>query len=287
MKNTALLKTLSAVTTTAAALALPALGAAEWTENTVNPVTNPIYFESALIQSEVRPLFLYHRLDDGFVGGGFVNVYALQLRYALNDRLAIIATKDGYIDMHTPGIGNRHGWGDLAAGLKYGLIQDDSHSFYLTPGFTVTLPTGSEQVFQGHGKGEANAFVSALKGFGNFHATANIGAQVPVDASKNTASLHYSGQLDYHVCQWFSPFVSLNAFTTLNAANGLGLATEGFDLINFGSSKAAGQTQAAFGAGFRTRILPKLDVGFAYEFGITSQEDIFRDRVTVDLSWRF
>lgn len=282
MKNTSL-KTL----TLTAALALPTLGGTDWTEHAVNPVTNPIFFESPFIQSEVRPLFLYHRLDDGFVGGGFINVYAMQLRYAVNDRLAIIATKDGYIQTHTPAIANRDGFPDLAAGLKYALIHDDANTFQLTPGFTVTLPTGNTEVFQGRGKGEWNVFVSVVKGFGDFHVTANVGANLPNDLGKNTASLHYSGQLDYYVCQWFSPFVSLNAFTTLNGANGLGLTTEGYDLINFGSNKAAGQTQAAFGGGFRTRLLPKLDLGFAYEIGLTPQEDIFRDRFTMDVSWRF
>ena len=280
------LKNILTVTSTAV-LALPLVADSNWTDHAINPVTNPIFFESPFIQSEVRPLFLHHRLDDGFVGGGFVNVYALQLRYAVNDRLAIIATKDGYIDTHTPGIGNRNGWADLAAGLKYALIKDDAHDFQLTPGFTFTLPTGNEKVFQGNGKGQGNIFVSAVKGFGNLHFTANVGGNIPLDMSKNTAALHYSGMLDYWVCRWFTPFVSLNAFTTLNAANGLGINTEGFDLINFGSSKAAGQTQAAFGGGFRSRLLDNLDVGVAYEFGVTSQEDIFRDRVTVDLSWRF
>ncbi len=286
MRTNDALKKLLTVTSTAA-LTLPLLADSNWTDHAINPVTNPIFFESPFIQNEVRPLFLYHRLDDGFVGGGFVNVYALQLRYAVNDRLAVIATKDGYIDTHTPGIGNRSGWADLAAGLKYALIKDDANAFQLTPGFTFTLPTGNEKVFQGNGKGEGNIFVSAVKGFGNFHVTANVGGRIPLDMSKNTASLHYSGMLDYWVSRWFTPFVSLNAFTTLNAAHGLGLNTEGFDLINFGSSQAAGQTQAAFGGGFRSRLLDNLDLGLAYEFGITSQEDIFRDRVTVDLSWRF
>ncbi len=271
----------------ATALAAPALADSSWTDHAVNPVTNPIFFESPLIQSEARPLFVHHRLDDGFVGGGFVNVYALQLRYAVNDRLAIIATKDGYIDTHTPGIGNRDGWADIAAGLKYALVKDEASRFQVTPGFTVTLPTGNEDVYQGNGKGEWNVFVSAVKGFGDLHFTANVGARVPNDFSRNTASAHYSGQIDYWVSRWFSPFVAVNAFTTLNAANGLGLATEGFDLINFGSSKAAGATQAAFGGGFRSRVLDNLDLGLAYEFGITGQEDIFRDRVTVDVSWRF
>lgn len=52
----------------AAALAAPALADSSWTDHAVNPVTNPIFFESPLIQSEARPLFLHHRLDDRFVG---------------------------------------------------------------------------------------------------------------------------------------------------------------------------------------------------------------------------
>lgn len=284
--STTFLKTSALTLAAATSVAAPAL-ADDWLEHAANPVTNPIFFESAQIQSEVRPLFLHHRLDNGFVGGGSVNVYALQLRYAVNDRLAIIATKDGYIDTHTPGIGNRGGWADLAAGLKYALIKDDANQFQLTPGFTVDLPTGNENVFQGTGKGEWNAFVSALKGFGDFHVSANVGARIPNDMSKNTASLHYSGQLDYYVCKWFMPFVSVNAFTTLNGAGGLPITSEGFDLINFGSGHANGQTQAAVGGGFRSRVLANVDLGFAYEVEVTSQTDIFKDRFTVDVSWRF
>ncbi len=281
------IKTSALTLAAATSLAAPALATGDWLEHAANPVTNPIFFESAQIQSEVRPLYLYHRLDDGFVGGGSISVYALQLRYALNDRLALIATKDGYIDTHTPGIGNRGGWADLAAGLKYAVIRDDANQFQLTPGFTVTLPTGNEKVFQGNGKGEWNVFVSAIKGFGDFHASANVGARVPNDFSKNTASLHYSGQLDYYVCQWFTPFVAVNAFSTLNGAGGLAINTEGFDLINFGSGHANGQTQAAVGAGFRSRLMANLDLGFAYEIEVTRQTDIFKDRFTVDISWRF
>jgi len=80
----------------AAALSQAAL-AEGWTDKAIAPVANPIYFETPLIQNEVRPLFAYHRLDSGLLGvGGDVKVYAAQLRYAINDRLALIATKDGY-----------------------------------------------------------------------------------------------------------------------------------------------------------------------------------------------
>jgi hypothetical protein len=88
----------SLATATLATVGLAATALAhDWTAQAIAPVTNPIFFENPLAQGEVRPIFMHHRLDSGFVVGGSVNVYAVQLRYAVNDRLAIIATKDGCI----------------------------------------------------------------------------------------------------------------------------------------------------------------------------------------------
>lgn len=278
---------LATVTLATVGLAATALGQ-DWAAQAIAPVTNPIYFESPLAQSEVRPLFIHHRLDSGFVGGGSVNVYALQLRYAVNDRLAIIATKDGFIETDTPGIGNRDGWADLAAGFKYAIYKDDANQAVITPGLTFSLPTGSMEVFQGDGSGVINAFVSATKGWENLHLTGNLGVQVPFDGDKDTSNLRYSVMLDYYTCQWFIPFVAFNGFTTLSDGKGLGITTEGFDLINFGAGNASGTTQGAIGFGFRSRLLQSLDLGFAYETGILrSGADIFKDRFTVDVIWRF
>ncbi len=278
---------LATATLATVGLAATAFGQ-DWTAQAIAPVTNPIFFESPLAQSEVRPIFLHHRLDSGFVGGGTVDVYAVQLRYAVNDRLAIIATKDGYIDTDTPAIGNRDGWADLAAGVKYAIYKDDEAQAVITPGFTISLPTGNRDVFQGDGSGVINAFVSAAKGWDNLHLTANVGAQVPFDNDEDTSNLHYSVMLDYYTCRWFIPFVAFNAFTTLSDGNGLGINSEGFDLINFGSSAASGTTQGAIGFGFRSRLVENLDLGFAYEVGVIDDgDDIFKDRVTVDVIWRF
>jgi hypothetical protein len=133
-----------------------------------------------------------------------------------------------------------------------------------------------------------NAFVSATKGWDNLHLTGNVGIQVPFDDDKDTSNLHYSVMLDYYTCQWFIPFVAFNAFTTLSDGAGLGITTEGFDLINFGSANASGSTQGAIGFGFRSRLIENLDLGFAYETGIIEDgADIFEDRFTVDVIWRF
>lgn len=278
----------------AAALALATLSATSvlaegWQDQAIAPVTNPIFFETPMIQSEVRPIFLYHKMDSGLLGAPVdVRIYAVQLRYALTDRLALIATKDGYIDIGGKGKAlNREGWADLAAGLKYALFQSEDKQFIVTPGFTVEIPTGNQDVFQGSGSGELNLFVSAMKGWDDLHATATLGGRIPFDGDKKTSNIRYSAMLDYYVCKWFIPYVSFNAFTTMSDGNGPGFQSEGFDLINFGSSAASGHTQGAVGGGFRTRLLQNLDLGFGYEYGVISKNDIFKARYTFDLIWRF
>ena len=103
---------------TAVAAKNPAPVEADWKVNTIAPVTNPIFFEDPVIRSEIRPLFVYHTIDKSFItGGGHATLYALQIRYALTDRLALIATQDGHFDIDPPGL-DVDGWMDLAAGFK-------------------------------------------------------------------------------------------------------------------------------------------------------------------------
>jgi hypothetical protein len=274
-----------------------------WLDNSISPVANPIYFEDPRITSEVRPIYAYHSLPStfSFSGGavplgGRAQVMAVQLRYALTDRLAIIATKDGYIEFqpaHT--LAHKYGWGDLAAGLKYAVVDNKDSQLIVTPGFTVTVPTGSTDVYQDHGSGQENIFVSAEKGFKNLHLTGNIGVVIPNTFDKNTSQLHYSAQVDYYVHQYFIPFAVVNGYTVLSngrnqgnqSLNAVPLNTEGYDLINFGSCAARGTTQMTAGAGFRTRILKNLDFGAAYEFGIVHPVGIFAGRVTADVIFRF
>lgn len=279
-------------TTLLSALAFGAtfsMAAEDWKDKTIAPVANPLFFEAPQITSEVRPIFIYHTIDKSFLtGGGDVEVYAMQLRYAVNDRLSIIATKDGYIDFNPKGVlPHKDGWADLAAGVKYAVVDDAESQFLLTPGLKFEIPTGNERVFQGNGKGEWNVFLSALKGFGDFHATGSVGVRLPNDMDAETAQLHYSLQLDYYLHQYFIPFVAVNAFTVISEGNVLPLDVEGFDLINFGSSAANGRTQATLAGGFRSRITNWADLGFAYEGGITTPRGLFDNRVTVDFIFRF
>lgn len=279
MKN----RTITALLLTAACPVVnTTLQAEDWKDGAISPVANPLFFESPLIQSEVRPIFMYHNIHDDFIGG-FVRVYAAQLRWAVNERLAIIATKDGFIQTRSDALSGQDGWADIGAGLKYALIDRPEDQFILTPGLKFELPSGNTRVFQGNGDGEFDVFVSAMKGWDKFHVTGSLGARVPIDGDEETTSLHYSLQLDYQTCKYFTPFVVANGFTTLSEGDGPAFGgIEGADLINFGASDNGGRTQVTLGVGFRSRVWKHLDLGFAYEAGVTSPEGLFDDRFTFD-----
>ena len=73
----------------------------------------------------------------------------MQFRWAITDRLAFIATQDGFFNIELDNGASLDGWMDLAAGFKYALIDDVENQFILTPGLTVHLPTGDKEVCQG------------------------------------------------------------------------------------------------------------------------------------------
>jgi hypothetical protein len=251
-------------------------------------VANPIFFEDPVIHSEIRPIFAYHRIDSGFItGAGEAQLYAVQLRWAITDRLAFIATQDGFFNVDLDNGASLDGWMDLAAGFKYAVIDDVENQFILTPGLTFHIPTGDDEVFQGRGNGEWNPFISAAKGFDDLHVTTNIGLRLPNDSDEQSTILHYSLMVDYHVCDYFIPFIVANGFTVLSEGNGLPIDSEGYDVINFGSSLADGTTQMTLGGGFRSRLTKNIDFGVAYEKAVISPEGLTDDRFTFDFIVRF
>lgn len=268
----------------------------DWRTDTISPVTNPIFFEDPMIRSEIRGIYAYHEISNDFLTkGGLVRLYALQVRWAVTDRLAIIATKDGYINFApTSGLKKADGWANIGAGVKYAVIDDRANQFILTPGVKFEFASGSNHVFQGskNGSGQWDVFVSAEKGFkGKFidklHLTGSLGFIIPNDFSKNNAEMTASVQADYFVHRFFIPFVAANSYTVLSNGSNLPLNTGGYDLLNFGSSNAAGWTGVVLGAGFRSRLLNNLDVGFAWEHCVTSPQGLFDNRLTVDAILRF
>ncbi len=259
-----------------------------WKEHTISPVANFAYFEDPVIRTEVRPVFIYQSIQSDFItGGGDAYATGVQVRYAVTDRLAVFLRQGGYIWVN-PNLGaDFDGWADLGFGFKYALIDSEEHQFILTPGIGFVVPTGEEEIFHGRGNGEWDFFVSAAKGFGDFHLTGNAGFRVPNDSAQQSTVFHYSLQADYFFCNWFIPFVFVNGWTVVDSGNFLPLDAEGYDLFNFGAAGSNGNTQVTVGGGLRFRVAANVDLGVAYERAVSDPEGYFDDRFTFDVSIRF
>jgi hypothetical protein len=281
-------------------------------ENARRPISNPTLFDLALPTTNIHPIFMYHNLPSSanIVGGGsvpmggHVEVYALQFEYAFNERLSLVATKDGYIRFRpdTPGLWTtQSGFANIAAGLKYAFIYDPVNAFAMSGTATYELPLGNHDVFQGEGNGVLNVLVSAVKMWDDFQLAGGGGFRFPFDGQQATNSF-LSAHASYEVVPWFIPLVELNWHHVLSAGNGRPnyftqaggavpvVATfEGNDLLNFGAANASQNRDLVTAAfGFRSRVCSSVDLGFAYEIPLTDEEDgIIDDRFTVDLVWRF
>ena len=284
----------------------------DWRELAISPVSNPIFFEDPRIRTEVRLIYLFNRVSDDFglilggtevnLGGADIHAFGAQIRVALTPRLALNATNDVGIvfrpDHPIPGTAftNATGYSDLDVGFKYALIDDPAHQFILTPIVTYAIPVGTQEVFQGDNPGIFDVAVSAEKGFDRFHLIGNAGVRIPIDNERNSTEFHYSLHADYFVSRFFIPLVEFNGWTVVDSpsgtegplgAFGTALNTEGADLINFGASNLEGETQAAIGVGFRSKLCKYVDFGFVYEHAVTSPEGAFEQRVTTDLIIHF
>jgi hypothetical protein len=114
-----------------------------------------------------------------------------------------------------------------------------------------------------------------------------VGFRIPNNGDTQSTIFHFSAMADYHVCDLFIPFVVANGFTVVSEGNNIALDSEGYDVINFGSSLAGGITQMTLGGGFRSRITKNIDLGVAYEKAVLSPEGLTDDRFTFDVSIRF
>lgn len=255
------------------------------------PVGQPLYFETPFNDTGVRALYLRHNFSkSSALQGGNVTVYALQARAALTERLAFIATKDGYSEIETGAFGNDEGWNDIAAGLKYVAIADRADDFVVTPGVRYMLSNGRKLygAINGTTK-ELSPFVSVAKGLGRLHTIGNVTLRAPTDSGKGNTVGQWDLHIDYDLNPdsqaVFAPVAELHGLHYLSDGN-VGLPIGGGDYTNLGSQPNA-HFVAWASVGFRFEMLTKYEVGIVYEFALTdADKDIWKDRVTIDFCVR-
>ena len=85
----------------------------------IEPVTNPVFFEDPRSRTRLRFIFINQLIPEGsLLQGGDLQVYGLEATFAINERLAIIAQKDGYIELQSDLLPNTEGTAELPTGLK-------------------------------------------------------------------------------------------------------------------------------------------------------------------------
>ncbi len=252
----------------------------------ISPMTNPVFFEDPRTLSEVRFIFLNHDLP-GALGGNSVQVYAMQVRAALTERLSLIATKDGLIYTQSPVL--ESGYADIAAGLKYNLYRDVCRGRLLSAGFTYEAPTGSNKSLQGNGNGELNLFLSAGARIGSkSHWISTSGMREPMDTSLENRLYYFSNHLDRQLGDRpLYAFTELNWYNYQSSGTAFPLSIEGGDIFNLGSPGITGNDLVTHAIGFKAKPRSNMEVGIAWEYSMTKREGLLDDRLTADWIIRY
>jgi hypothetical protein len=260
-----------------------------------DPMGNPLYFESPFIETNLRFLYIWHDFpSDSQLAGGELNAVAVQVRAALTERLAFIATKDGYSWVDAGIVPDGDGWNDAAVGLKYAFWIDEANEFTLTGGLRWEWHNGDRDVLMGGDAGynELSPFLSFAKGWDRFHVLGDLVWRAPMDRNDGNHILQWDLHADYEIAPQtlpgFFPFLEIHALHYLSDGDQLPLSVGGLDYTNLGSSNVAGTSVFWGDLGFRWKLTPNLSVGAAYGFPIsTPGNDIFNQRVTLDLIFRY
>lgn len=259
--------------------------------NFIGPISNPVLSKDPRALTEARLLFIQNKIDPTHpLGGGDFQVYAMQLRFALTERLSFIADKDGYAVIHPGNGGKREGWLNIAAGLKYAFIRDVENQFLVTGGLMFEPQTGESAVFQGHGDGLFTAFGTVGKEFAQtYHFLGTMGYEFPSDRSENSSFFYTSLHLDKQLMGWLYPLVELNWFHwTSGGDRGLPPALgEGDGLLNLGTSGVAGNDLVTLAVGMKAMLNQSTELGAAWEFPISNRHDLLNNRLLVELIHRY
>lgn len=251
----------------------------------VSPMSNPVFFEDPRTLSEVRFIFLSHQLP-GSLGGNSVQVYAMQVRAAITDRLSVIATKDGFVSTQSPVLDS--GYADIAAGLKYNLYRDVCAGRLLSAGMTYEIPMGSTKTLQGNGNGEFHFFVTGARRMGDkSHWISASGLREPNDTRLENRVWYWSNHLDRQIGDRpIYAFTEVNWYNLLSSGTAFG-PVEGGDLFNLGAAGVTGNDLVTQAIGIKAKPRRSVEAGLAYEFPLTARKGLLENRLTADLIFRY
>ncbi len=248
------------------------------------PVGMPMYFEDPFINTDLRLIYVWHGIPGGSeLRGGEVQVFAAQIRIALTERLALIATKDGYSKVHTGITPDADGWNDFGLGLKYAFYVDKANDFIVSGGFRWEWDNGHSFALQGNSQ-EISPFISFAKGWDKFHMIGALSYRIPTDSGDGCQSLVWNLHFDYEVIENFFPLVEFHGIHWLSDGDRLPTTVDGLDVTSLGSAHVAGRDFFSCGLGFRWQMTEWASLGATYEIPLESpNENIQSGRATINM----
>jgi hypothetical protein len=257
----------------------------------IGPISNPILSKDPRSLTEGRFLFIHDVLPpEHALGGGNFQVYGLQLRAAVTDRLTLIADKDGIANIQAHGIDHRTGLLNMNFGLKYLLVRDVEDQFLWSVGLSYEPPMGERNVLENHGDGVMSVFTTAGKEVAcRWHVLDTFGYQFGLDSAQNSSFFYNSLHLDRQTFGWLYPLIELNWFHYTQGGNrGLPPALgEGDGLLNLGTSGVAGNDLLTLAVGLKAKLGDHADTGLAWEVPLSNRKDLIDNRLLFEFILRY
>lgn len=252
----------------------------------VRPLTAPYFHEDAFVTSDLRAWYVNHQFYGDTIRGE-VDVYALQVRLALTERLQLVAYNDGYKDFSDGALAGSNGWNDIAAGLKYAFIQDWENQFHMAAGIGYEFGWGDDEIL--NDTSEYRLWLSANKGFDRLHLGLTANYRIAEDHTANIfgaadmITLH--AHADYYVNEWFSPVVEINGYFVTDEGP-VGAPFSGVDAVSVGGGEDEDTITGALGAELRP-FGPELGLRLAYETELSDAVSLFGHRWTFSAVYEF
>jgi hypothetical protein len=273
-------------------------------------MSNPLQNIDPRALTEIYPIFASAWTKEaGPVPAADFQLYGAGLTIALSERLAVGLNQGGYADVHlskdpshllralatfdptgrfrdVEAGGNRSGWLNLGGFAQYTVIEDAASQFLLTAGLRVEAPCGSHDIFQGHGPAHLAPYLTAGKGYGDFHVLATAGYYFPAGPGDDTNELFYADlHLDRRMFGWLYPLVEFNLDAVTKTVSLDLPARRGF--FNFDNFDATG-TILTMAVGANAVLRPeKLEVGAVYLTSLATQHDFNVNGLMVKMVLRY
>ena len=264
----------------------------------ISPLSNPFYFEDPRSLSEVRPILMFQNIpgDQSLYQGGNAFFFGGQFRLAVTERWSVTINKIGIQTFQGGGnstLPRGSGLSEFWIGPKYVFYRDKENQGLLSAGAILQVPTGPDSNYQNTGKLSIVPYISAAKrlwetDWGTLNGMANAGYSFGTN-SERADFFYTSAHIDFDIGnrRRFYPLMEVNWFAFTKNGTARNLPFNGRDLANIGTASSGSNLVTWTIGGKYKAPSARWEFGAGYELPILGNRDLFQNRFTLDLIWRF